>query len=116
MATLTKTTPALAGVVPTSNAAAAGGDQVANPKGKTMLRVANGSGGALTVTVAAQQTTRPADATFPAMTVASQAVSVGAGAVKYIGPIGPAFIDANGNTQLTYSGVTSLTVEAFDVD
>ncbi len=114
MATLTKTVPALAGTVPTATAASAGGDQVANPNGKTYVRVTNGSGGSITCTLAAVVTSRPADGTFPAMTLSSQAVAVAAGTTKVIGPIPPAFNDGNGFVQLTYSGVTSLTVEAWD--
>jgi hypothetical protein len=116
MATLTKTVPVLAGVVPTAAAASAGGDQVANPKGKTYLRVINGGGSSINVTVAAQSTTRPSDGTFPSMTLSSQVVAVANGTTKVIGPIPPAFVDGNGNTQITYSAVTSVTVEAFDAE
>lgn len=114
MATLTKTVPALSGTVPTSASAAGGGDQAANPKGKLYLRVTNGGGSSITVTLTAAITTRPSDGTFPATTFGNQAVVVANGATKIIGPIPPAFNDGNGNVQITYSAVTSVTVEAWD--
>lgn len=115
MATLTKTTPTLAGTVPSSNNAAAG-DQVANPKGKTYLRVTNGSGSSINVTLTAQSTTRAADGTFPSMTLSNQVVAVANGTSKVIGPIPPAFVDGSGYTQIAYSATTSVTVEAWDAD
>lgn len=115
MAALTKVTPALAGTATTPAAAAAGGDSVANPRGNTILRITNGGGGSINVTIAAGASpTRSADGTFPAMTLAANVVAVGAGATKLIGPIPPAYNDSGGNVQLTYSGVTSVTVEAID--
>lgn len=114
MAALTKVTPSLAGTATTPVAAAAGGDSVANPRGNTILRVINGGGSSINVTLAAQVATRPADGTFPAMTLSNQVVAVAAGATKLIGPIPPAFNDGNGNVQITYSAVTSVTVEVVD--
>lgn len=115
MATLTKTTPALSGTTPSSNNASSA-DQVANPKGKTYVRVINGGGGSINCTVVAQSTTRSADGTFPSMTLSNQVVAVGAGVTKVIGPIPPAFVDGSGYTQLQFSGTTSVTVEAWDAD
>lgn len=115
MAALTKVTPALAGTATTPAAASAGGDSVANPRGNTILRVINGGGGSINVTLAAgANPTRPADGVFPAMTLAANLVAVGAGATKLIGPIPTAYNDSGGNVQITYSGVTSVTVEAID--
>lgn len=114
MAQLTKTVPVLAGVAPTANNASSGGDTVANPNGKTYLRVINGGGSSINVTLIAQQTSRPADGSFPTMTLANQVVAVTNGTSKIIGPIPPAFTDGSGNVQITYSAVTSVTVEAWD--
>lgn len=114
MAALTKVSPTLAGTATTPASAAAGGDSVANPRGNTILRVTNGSGGSINVTLAAQVTARAADGTFPAMTLSNNVVAVAAGATKLIGPIPPAFNDGNGAVQITYSAVTSLTIEAID--
>jgi len=110
MAILTPVTPALTGATMTPVAAAGGGDQFANPRGNAFLYVKNASGGALTVTLTAQTTARPADGPFPAQTLANNAVSVPASGERLIGPIPSAFNDGNGNVQVTYSGVTSLTV------
>jgi hypothetical protein len=117
MATLTPVNPALAGATSAGVAAAGGGDQVANPRGNTILRVNNGGGGSINVTIAAgANPLRPADGTFPAQTLAAQVVAVGAGVAKLIGPIPPAYNDGNGNIQITYSGVSSVTVEPIQVN
>lgn len=115
MAVLTKVVPTLAGTATTPAAAAAGGDSFTNPRGNSLLRVINGGGGSINVTIAAQVTARPADGSFPAMTLANQVVAVAAGATRLIGPIPPAFNDGNGSVQVTYSGVTTVTVEAVDL-
>lgn len=112
MADLTPVTPAISGTVFAPAAASAGGDAMVVGRGGNFLYVKNGSGGSINVTLAAQQTTRPADGAFPSMTLANQVVAVGAGVEKIIGPIPAAFADGNGKCQITYSGVTSLTVAA----
>ena len=112
MATLVPVTPAIAGTTFAAVAAAAGGDQFPNPKGNAYLYIKNGGGGSINVTAAAQITTRPADGTFPAGTQGNNVVAVGAGVEKLIGPFPAAFNDGNNNVQLTYSGVTSVTVAA----
>src|SRR5687768_17600312 len=106
MATLVVQQITNAGVVKAAlAAAAAGGDQFAN-NGKTFLEVANGSGGAITVTIAAQ---RACD--FGS--THNIANSVAAGATEIMGPFDPSrYSDASGFCQITYSGVTSLTVGA----
>lgn len=115
MAVLTKVVPLISGVASVPASAAAGGDSVANPRGNTILRITNGGGSSITATIAAgANPTRPADGQFPAMTLANQAVSIAAGATKLIGPIPTAFNDSGGNVQITYSAVTSVTVEAID--
>lgn len=107
MATLTVAACTVAGLDPTFVAAAGGGDQFAND-GFTVLEVKNGSGGAITVTIVSQAGVSDAAGTQ----IKSAAVSVGATTGhKRIGPFKPAqWNDANGMVQVTYSGVTSLTV------
>lgn len=116
MADITVVTPAISGTNPSPVSCAVGGDAVLNPRGRTCLRIANGSGGTISATLAAVATARPADGQFPPMTLGNQAVSIPAGTQRIIGPIPSAFNDGNGKVQITYSpGVTSLTIEAFEV-
>ncbi|MCK6475318.1 MAG: hypothetical protein L6Q35_00635 [Phycisphaerales bacterium] len=112
MAALTPIRALVTGTTKTMDSAAALGDTAPNPNGNLILEVANGSGGSITVTITAVQTTRPAEGPYPKQTVADIAVSVGAGATKLIGPIPTAFNDANGNIAISYSGTTSVTVKA----
>lgn len=116
MAAITPVKPTIAGVANGSVAASAGGDTVTNPSGNVLVRVTNGSGASINLTIAAgANPTRPADGAFPAMTLGNQVVAVPAGATRIVGPIPPAFNDGNGNVALTYSAVTSVTVEALQV-
>ena len=86
-------------------AATGGGDAFPND-GKTFIYVNNASGGDITVTIVSQQT-------IDGLAVADKAVIVTASDARYIGPWPiPLYNDANGLVQLTYSGVTSLTVAA----
>jgi hypothetical protein len=103
MATLTAQKASLAGTTPSFASAAGGGDEFLND-GDTVIHVKNGSGGSINVTVNSQT---PCSQGFDHDLV----VAVGAGAEKIIGPFAKArFDDANGKVQLTYSGVTSLTL------
>lgn len=105
MATLNVQQVSLPSTLATYAAAAAGGDQVLLGDGREVLHIKNDHSSAQTVTVASQ---RSAAAGYAA---ANNAVSVAAGAERFI-PLGPkrAFADDNGFAQLTYSGVTALTV------
>jgi hypothetical protein len=88
-------------------AANGGGDQFL-PDKDTYLEVNNGSGGAITVTIATP-------GTVAGLAVADVAVSVPAGQRYRIGPF-PAEHFAqpdDGLADITYSGVTSLTIGAF---
>lgn len=108
MATLTVQDVKRTGVGPTYAAAAGGGDKFA-PSKDTFLHAKNGSAGALTVTVVT-----PNEA-FKDVAIADVAVSVPAGGERMIGPF-PAEHFANsadGLADITYSGVTSLTIGAF---
>ena len=110
MAALTPIAPAIAGVAFSPASAGGSGDTFANPTGSLLLYVSNGSGSSINVTVAAQSTSRPADAQWPAMTLGDNVVAVGAGAAKLIGPIPTAFNNDSGSVEVAYSSATSVTV------
>lgn len=87
-------------------AAAAGGDQFL-PSDRTFVRIANAGGGSITVTIVSTST-------LLGLAVADVVVVVGAGAQIHIGPF-PAehFADpTDGLADMTYTGVTSVTVSA----
>lgn len=109
MAALSKQSIRRTGTNPSYSACSAGGDSVV-PSDRTFLHVKNASAGSLTVTVVATK--------VPAtdMTVTNLSVAVPAGGERMIGPItAPEFVDATGNAQITYSGVTSLTIAALEL-
>lgn len=108
MATLTVQSVVLAGITPSLVAAAAGGDEFVN-SGKTLIYVKNGGGGSINVTVDSQA-------------VCSQGydhdavVAVPAGEERMIGPFSKdRFNDSDVKVQITYSGVTSVTIAAIEV-
>lgn len=108
MATLTVQEITRAGYTVTLAAAAAGGDKML-PGDTNCLRVANGGGGAITVTIVTPNTV--ADS----ITQGDLSVSVGAGVTKDIGPL-PSYWFGNatdGLADITYSGVTTVTVGAW---
>lgn len=108
MATLAVQKAVVTGLTPSYSAAAGGGDQFAN-SGKAMLHIKNGSGGSINVTVNSQTNCSQG---FDHDAV----VAVPAGAERMIGPFPKGrFDDANGNVQITYSAVTSLTVAVVEV-
>lgn len=100
-----------AGLTPALAAAAGGGDSWQNT-GREFLKVTNGGAGSINVTIAAQA---GACSTYGVTNAAHDiVVAVGAGVTKDIGPIDPlAYNDANGRAQITYSGVTTVTVGVF---
>lgn len=110
MAVLTVAQIVKTGTLYSLTAAAGGGDSFQN-SGKEFIAVLNGSGGAITVTVAAQRGCADFGVTNAAHDIV---VSVAAGATRLIGPFPTdKFNDSNGRVQITYSGVTSLTVNPF---
>jgi len=110
MAVLTPFKPTLAGVNPSPVAATAGGDSFDNT-GNQQFMIANGGGGAVTVTFDAPN----ADNFGVTDNAHDVAVSVGAGATRWFGPFPTnRFNDANGRVQVAYSGVTSVTVAVMD--
>lgn len=104
MATITAQSISLPSLLATYAAAAVGGDQV-YAEDRLVLHVKNGHSSSQTVTVVSQ---RPGLAGYAAT---SNAVAVANATERFI-PLFPreAFTDANGYIQLTYSGVTALTV------
>lgn len=107
MATLTVQEIVIGGITPSFAAAAGGGDQFLN-NGRCFFEAKNGSGGAITVTFVTS-------ATIAGYALADATVSVGATTGdKMAGPFPPdLFNDSSNYVQVTYSGVTSLTVGAF---
>lgn len=103
MATLTSITPTFAGINLAPVAAAAGGDKFLND-GNTLLYIKNGGGSSINATVAAPGTPG-------GLTLTPPVVAVPAGGEKILGPFDPKYFnDASGFVNLTYSGVTSVTV------
>lgn len=110
MATLSVQTFGTAGAVPSYSAAAGGGDQFPNTtgpqSGDVLLHVKNGGAGSITVTITSQTTCNQGS-------THNLAVAVTNGSEKLIGPFDRTrFNDASGNVQVSYSGVTSVTVAA----
>jgi len=88
-------------------AAAGGGDTFVND-GKTIFVVKNGGGSGITVTFVTP-------VTVDGLAVTDLAATIGAGATRAIGPFPPAWYNdtgvAGGVVSVTYSGVTSVTVQ-----
>jgi hypothetical protein len=112
VATLTTQIITRAGTVITPVAAAGGGDAMAVGSGM-ILRVVNGGGSPITVTL-----NIPAARTYePNVAITSPAVVVTNGTTRDIGPVDAAtFADTvTGLLSITYSGVTSVTVAAIQL-
>lgn len=115
MGVITPVNPSIGGIQ-SDGTAVSSTDSVANPKGNVMLRVSNASGASINVTLApGANPTRPADGTFPVMTLQAKVIAVAAGHAMIIGPIPPAYNDSGGNVQVSYSATTSVTVEAIQL-
>lgn len=108
MAVLTVQKAQIAGTTYTTSAAAGGGDQV--PVGlNNALLVINGGGSSITVTINDPNSTKYGLANpDPTVTVAN-------GTTKLIGPFPQDLANSNGNVDITYSGVTSVTVAAIQI-
>ena len=100
--------PGIVGAAPVSHAAAAS-DSFSN-NGKVMVRVNNGGGSTITLTVDDPNSSLPAATAFNP----DAAISVVNGTVRIIGPFAPArFNDASGRVQLAWSATASVTWEAY---
>lgn len=105
MAALTVQQINLSGVAMTANSAAAGGDTFAND-GRTYFKAINGDVSSTNITFVTPQTVSSA-----ALAVSDLVVAVAASADKVIGPFP---VETFGSTvSVTYSSVTSLTVDVF---
>lgn len=95
--------------------AAAGGGDSFFMTGKELLVVNNGSGGTITVTISTVVAAVPDN--FGVTNAAhDKTFAILAGKLCFIGPLSLfRFKDVNGNAQITYSGVTSLTVGVFAI-
>lgn len=111
MATLATQIVTLPGIAPTYAAAAGGGDRF-TPGRSTWLHVKNGSGAPITVTIVTPRTDALGNA------VADNTVSVPATTgERLIGPFPAEFYGSltDGLADITYSGVTSLSIGCFSV-
>lgn len=116
MATLSRQKIVVTGLTPSFGACAGGGDVVDNSDGRTFLHVKNGSGGSITVTVAAQVASL-VTGTHGTLPVSNVAIAIPAGAERIIGPFAKqAYNNASKQLAITYSGVTSLTIAAFFIE
>lgn len=109
MATLTVQQVLQAGIVPSYVDAAAGGDKF-QPGANVWLHVKNGSGGVITVTVDSKVPSNYGDDV-------NLVNSVAAGAEEIMGPFPPSRFASptDGLADISYSGVTSLTVGVFRI-
>lgn len=109
MATLTPQKADFDGLAPVFAAADVAGDEFPWAQ-QTVLYVKNGDASPHTVTIASQYTARPG------LTPTDVEVVVAAGEEAVIGDLTrDGFRDANGNVQVTYDAVTSVTVAAITV-
>jgi hypothetical protein len=108
MALLAAQVVSIAGLNPTYAAAAAGGDEFAN-NGRRMLHVQNGSGSSITVTITTPGTTA-------GLSIADPAVTVPNSGSRMIGPFPTGLYNAaDGNVDVAYSAVTSVTVAVIEL-
>ncbi|MGG5257460.1 hypothetical protein [Phycicoccus avicenniae] len=106
MALLSVQQASLDGKPITYGAAGAGGDTFPVPHGAVALRVKNGSGSAMTATLAF-----PGNTAYGVANPAKQSASIAAGAEVVIGPIPQAAVDTStGVASVSYSSATSVTV------
>jgi hypothetical protein len=97
-------------------AASAGGDNFACPNDeRSWIEVLNGGASPITVTINPVSPTSVYVEGAGRNAVAPISVSVAASARRAIGPFPAAFIDAGGKVNISYSGVTSVSVAAFHI-
>lgn len=112
MATLTVQTLVRNGSFVGTFAAAAGGGDVFPNDGQTVVVVQNASGGSLNVTAAKAAASLDMGSKRGALPLSDLVVAVAPGAKVVMGPFAPDFFNnGSGQVALTYSGVTSLTVQ-----
>ncbi len=107
MATLTLNVVARAGVTVSLASAAVGGDEFVNT-GQEFFMITNG-GGSINVTISTPNS-------VDGNAIADLVVVVGAGVTMFIGPFPKGtYNDSANKVQITYSGVTTVTVGVFRV-
>lgn len=111
MATLSVQTVPLAALSATfATAAALGDDFVCADDERTFIWVKNGHSGSQNVIVAMPSANNSGQvARYGPVTLAANTISIPAGEERLI-PVPPVFIDTDGKVDLTYSGVTLLTI------
>ena len=105
MATLTAQTIVRAALTPALAAAAAGGDEFVNT-GKEFVELENASVGDIVATFVTT-------ATVDGLAVADRTVTIDAGERRFVGPFSSSYEDSETKIQITYDGVTSLTIGVF---
>lgn len=103
MAALTTEVITQAGIAPTFNTAAAGGDSFTYGA-KTYIHIKNGDASPHTATLTSQYTATPG------IGPVDLAVAVPAGGERVAGPFNTNFKDSGGDVQITYDAVTSVTI------
>lgn len=107
---LTVQTTTAAGILASAAVAADATGNYFTNTGREWLSVTNGGGSSVTVTIVTQGTYNVQSTAYA---IADLAISVGASETKLAGPFDRTlFNDANSRVQITYSGVTSVTVKA----
>jgi hypothetical protein len=96
-------------------AADAAGNTFKQTRNGLLVFVRNGGGSSITVTIAPVATAKPADSELPAITVPSITLAVAAAATAVLGPFPTSHVDTSGDVNVTYSGVTSVTVGAIQL-
>jgi hypothetical protein len=114
MATLTRQVLGEDGLTASYVAAGVSGDEVANLDGATFLHIKNGGGAPITVTVAEQISGNTVqDTSLGKLTKANATKTIANAAEAFFGPFKKAgFNDIDGNIQITYTAVTSVTIAA----
>jgi hypothetical protein len=115
MAALTKQTMTEGDGTAITFVSAAGGGDTYPWSERSMFVVKNGSGGAITVSMTANSTSFKQQG-FGTVTKAAIAKSVADGATALFDTRSRAFQGATGNVAVTYSGVSSVTVAAIELD
>jgi len=91
------------GLTPAYTSCSGGGDVFPNA-GNEVIHIKNGHSGAQTVTIVSQST-------VDGLAVADRAIAIPAGEERFIGPFPQGtYNNSSGQVELTYSGVTSLTI------
>jgi hypothetical protein len=108
---LTPVAAAAAGINPGMVAVdAVNGNSFPNQRQNQLVIISNSDGSPHTVTAVAQQTAVAGGPVFPPLTNPNIALAVPAGGTRILGPLPASFVDTAGNSQLTWSAATGMTV------